>query len=104
MVQAIENARTKSSLLKQIQYKLRDNNTDTTIKWILSHIGIKGNDEANFNAKEATLQQHYINYKILIEDMTNHIKEYVTGLWRDEWNKEISNENKLGNIKFTINK
>lgn len=104
VVQGLKNSRTKNVLLKQIQDKLRDNNNDTTIMWIPSHVGIKGNEEADISAKEATTHQNYTNYKIIIQDMTKYIKKYVTDKWQNEWDKEISNGNKLGNIKKTVNK
>ena len=41
---------------------------------------------------------------VLIEDVTKHVKEHVTKLWQEEWNEQIRNGNKLGNIKRTCKK
>ncbi|XP_070506828.1 uncharacterized protein [Chironomus tepperi] len=103
-IQALRNTHTKNVMAQQIQDKLRDINTETTIMWIPSHTGIKGNEEADINAKEATKQRPYTKYKILLEDVIKHIKEHVTKEWQDEWDQEIRNGNKLGNIKKTTNK
>lgn len=104
VVQALKSVHSKNKMQQKIQDDLRDINYETTIMWIPSHIGISGNEEADINAKEATKQQLYKNYKILIEDVTKQIKNQVTKEWQSEWETEIRNGNKLGNIKKTINK
>lgn len=104
VVQALKNVYNKNKMLQKIQDDLRYNNYETTIMWIPSHIGISGNEQADINAKEATKQTLYKNYKIQTEDITKYIKEHVTKEWQSEWDMEIRNGNKLGNIKKTTNK
>jgi len=104
VVLAIQNSQNKNSLVRQIQDKLRETEKETTIMWIPSHTGIKGNEEADKKAKEATTKRYYTQYNILPEDVTKHIKEHAKQDWQHEWEGEIRRGNKLGNIKQTVEK
>ena len=104
VVQAIRNPQSENKLVTQIQDTLRETRTQTTIMWIPSHVGIIGNEKVDEEAKNATKQDLYANYEILNEDITKHIKGSLQQKWQSEWEQEIRNGNKLGNIKKIINK
>ena len=46
VVNALKSLHPKNNMIQQIQDKLRDPNIQTTIMWIPSHTGIRGNEEA----------------------------------------------------------
>jgi ribonuclease HI/uncharacterized protein YjgD (DUF1641 family) len=103
-IKALKNTQNNNPLIKQLQDKLSDNNTDITIMWIPSHIGITGNEQADQQAKLATSETLHDDFHIITHDITKHIKDNIKEQWQQEWDSEINSGNKLGQVKKTVDK
>jgi hypothetical protein len=72
--------------------------------WIPSHVGIIGNEKTDMEAKQATIESLSQLYKVVHTDINRNVKEFARQRWQSEWNDEINRQNKLGNVKPTIDK
>ena len=67
--------------------------------WIPSHIGIKGNEDANISTKQAqSLQESKI--KLPFTDFKPNLNTYILSKWQSTWNN--ASFNKLRDIKPTL--
>ena len=66
--------------------------------WLLSHMGISGNEMADSVAKAAL--QKDVSESCLISYTYQYIGQYVCDLWQSEWDTDVSN--KLHAIKPLI--
>lgn len=103
-VLGIQDSQTKHPLVLDIQNQLVATNMTITFMWIPSHIGILGNEKADVEAKQATRESLSEHYQIVHTDLNRTIKEMIRNKWQTEWNEEVNSQNKLGNIKKTIDK
>ena len=68
--------------------------------WIPGHVGIEGNDRADFHAKEAALRLGTSEIPILHSDFSVSIKRILSGKWSLDW--DVIQLNKLRSVKFHI--
>ena len=69
--------------------------------WVPSHIGIRGNEQADRAAK-AALDQRPTDMLMLYTDFKRPIFNYVRGKWQTFWHTQVNN--KLYNIQADISK
>ena len=67
--------------------------------WIPSHIGICGNEHADFAAKTAT-KLPSCSCVVSFIDFKQCVNEYFTGLWQEEW--DLQEKNKLHAVHPTL--
>jgi hypothetical protein len=100
----IQDRQTKHPLVMNIQDQLIATNSQVVLMWTPSHVGIIGNEKADMEAKQATKELLCQNYRIVHTDIDRYIKQQTRQKWQTEWNDEINKQNKLGNIKKTVDK
>jgi ribonuclease HI len=103
-VKGIQDSQTKHPLVKEIQDQLTKTRTIFTFMWIPSHVGILGNEKADVEAKQATLETFSRQYKVIYTDMYRNIRELTRQKWQMEWDVEINTQNKLGTLKKTTDR
>lgn len=59
--------------------------------WIPSHVGIRGNEEADKAAKDA-LQLQVSNLKVPFTDFKSEIRKHVKEVWQEQWNSCVLNK------------
>ena len=102
VLQAIQNLNWKNPLIYSILKKydlLYNSNKRIVFFWIPSHIGIIGNEKADYAAKEA-LKKNISNFPLPSSDFKHSCSFYVLKLWQANWGKDVGN--KLLNIKPKI--
>ena len=70
--------------------------------WVPSHIGIKGNEEADKAAKRALNIDFTVNFKIPFSDFRSLSSIYCHQKWQESWSK--CTENKLFKLQPELNK
>lgn len=71
-----------------------------TFIWIPSHTGIKGNEDADSAAKEATDINEITNIRTTPNDIKLQIEKATKEKWNEEWSS-TTEENKLRKFKTT---
>lgn len=70
-----------------------------TLLWIPSHIGIKGNEEADILAKNSILDEYDPTYEFVHYDYKKLIVHQLKQTWLEQWNSSNNQNNKLRQIK-----
>ena len=83
--------------------QLKSRGKDIVFCWIPSHIGIKGNEEADEAAKEA-LSLNEASKTIVASDLGNKINDLLQEEWQREWESEPNLNNKLKRVLPKLNK
>ena len=98
-LQAIQNMKLDNPLILKalvIHHKLVQCNKDVIFCWVPSHVGIRGNEEADRIAKDA-LKLPVSDCHITHSDFKASINTYIVNNWQNDWNRKLLN--KLHNIK-----
>ena len=72
-----------------------------TIVWVLSHVGLTGNESADRAAKAASLDTPGQLTLLPANDLSARAREYMTCQWQGEWEREPTT-NKLKELKPSI--
>ena len=63
-------------------------NKDITFCWVPSHVGIRGNENAN----SAALDLPRVKVGVPNTDFKRHINQYILSTWQDDWNGAVANK------------
>ena len=85
-IQAIQNGYTANSVCRRLQHEMHDILLTKTLElcWIPSHVGILGNEEADLNAKRASLQAAQ-PIRLQYTDWYPLLKEKFNEKWMSGW-------------------
>ena len=98
-LKSLQSSSQRNPLLQQliISYmETRNHGNDIVFCWVPSHVGIRGNEEADLAAKGA-LDLEISNMQVPYTDFKSYVKPYVYGKWQESW--DLSTENKLHAIQ-----
>ena len=71
--------------------------------WVPAHVGIRGNEQADQEAKEASAGKHTDIKKIPHCDMKRPIKFYILKKWQERWSSpQLANNKKYKEIRSSI--
>ena len=62
--------------------------------WVPAHVGIKGNERADREAKKVCSQRTLDIYKVPYSDMKFPIRKYIHGKWQERWSSGLLAKNK----------
>ena len=97
-MQALDNQKTDNPLITKLLDKLSDIcENDVVFCWLPSHIGIRGNEEADKAAKEA-LSLDVLPFKVPFNDFKPLINDFIQDVWLRSWN-DPANYSLLGLIQ-----
>ena len=88
-IQSFETGRSQSrpNLFNEIVDHLYDKDSEISLIWVPSHIGIEGNEKADALAGSATAKPNVdMEIKWELSDSYAHIGRYITALWQGQWN------------------
>ena len=103
-LQAINSYSLKHPIVTEIKVllsKLIESNSSIVLCWIPSHIGLKGNEEADKSAKNSVNAVCSEN-RIPLNDIQSCIKSKIWLKWQKEW-EDVPATNKLRSIKKCVN-
>ena len=82
--------------------QLKSRGKDSVFCWILSLVGIKGNEEADEAVKEALLLNE-ASKTIVASDFGNKINNLLQEEWQQEWESESNMNNKFKRVLPKLN-
>ena len=86
--------------IKVLLSKIIESNVTIALCWIPSHIGLRGNEEADRSAKES-INADCLEKKVPFNDILTSVKPKIWQKWQKEW-EEIPVTNKLRSIKENV--
>ena len=103
VMQALEGEKTDNPLIVSLLEKLSRlcERADVVFCWLPSHIGIRGNEEADKAAKDALLLE-VLPFKVPFSDFKPLINSFIHDVWQRSWNDPSNQENKLFAVKPNI--
>ncbi|HIP25812.1 MAG TPA: hypothetical protein EYG81_05080, partial [Archaeoglobus profundus] len=102
-IEAIREYNPKHPIVTQIKFELHKKKLEgkiTRVCWIPAHVGIKGNEEADKTAKEASTLP-LSNLLIPLQDWKSVVKIKVMDKWQSFWTN-LQTPNKLRNVKDSV--
>ncbi|GFV06230.1 RNase H domain-containing protein [Trichonephila clavipes] len=81
----------------EITSRLYGKGFDIVFRWLPSHVGIIGNEQANNAAKSATT---HLPLAVPLSDMKRVIMHHIFKLWQESWSQQL--DNKLHSVKPVI--
>ena len=89
-LQALQHTNSRNYIvirIKKLIKLVKNDNKLISLEWIPSHVGIKGNEIADQNAKEALNRNSYINIQYSYEDYKMIMKKEIMKQWQDDWDQ-----------------
>ena len=102
-LEAINSFSFEHSIITEIKilfHKLIERKVTIVLCWIPSHVGLKGNEEADKSAKES-IRATCIEKKVPFNDILASIKSKIYQKWQKEW-EDFPVTNKLHSIKHCV--
>lgn len=99
-IKSLSTLYTKDDVIKTAQFTstlIKNQNKNVVVVWIPSHIGIKGNEEADRAAKEAASSALETRDVYTYSDVSTYLKSQAYMMWTELW--EATEGNKLKAIK-----
>ena len=99
-MQALEGEKMDNPLIVSLLEKLSRlcERADIVFYWLPSHIGIRGNEEADKAAKDA-LSLEILPFKVPFNDFKPLIYNFIQNVWQQSWSDSANQNNKLYTIK-----
>jgi len=70
---------------------LHNVNSQITVVWVQSHIGITGNERADQLANIGSKRQHIdIDVGVELQEMYVRVDTYINKLWQEHWNNQTT--------------
>ncbi|XP_075233902.1 uncharacterized protein LOC142331734 [Lycorma delicatula] len=85
-LQVLENFYSKHPVVIEIYNaiaELGNRNTEVNFCWVPSHVGIPGNEQADYAAKEACIQPPFTT-QVTTFDFINHLKQSLRARWQSD--------------------
>ena len=95
VLQAIESQESKNPLVNRVLQTCQEilfNGNFITFCWIPSHPDITGNEHVDRAAKDALSKAQPTHFELPCTDVFMKIQPFVSSLWQERWNKEVSNK------------
>ena len=87
-------------LIKEELSLVQENNKSVTFIWVPSHIGIRGNEQADRSARDAISNPNSILVTTSLHtDLKHYMKKLIQNQWQSEWEQK---KTKLNEIKFSV--
>ena len=102
-LQGIEDIQTPNALIGDIQreiLRLQGTQTDISLCWVPSHVGVPGNEMADKAAQDATTGRCFGSPQLPFSDFYPLIKKKIKNKWQDQWRNTTNN--KLREIKSSV--
>ena len=93
VLQALTNRKWDHPLIQEVLLKHHTLCKEKSLVfcWVPSHVGIRGNEEADRAAK-ASLELHQSSIKLPYTDFKPNINVYIKDTWQSSWNEAIFNK------------
>ena len=88
---ASSRSRSRPNLLSDMIDLLHNINSQITVVWVPSHIGITGNERADQLANMGSKRQHIdIDVGVELQEMYGRVDTYINKLWQEHWNNQTT--------------
>ena len=79
-----------NSILER-HHQLTEAGNNITCAWVAGHVGIRGNDQMDSAAKDAT-NQVIVDMTLPATDLKRKINKFITNKWQTSWDGETDNQ------------
>ena len=92
-LQALDNLKLDNSTVQKVLLKYNSVSVSNTVFfcWLPSHVGIRGNDQADSAAK-AALTLNVSPFKLPFTDFKGHINSFLKSNWQSSWDAAVTNK------------
>jgi len=88
---ASSRSRMRPNLLSNMIDLLHNVNSQITVVWVTSQVGITGNERADQLANMGSKRQHIdIDVGVELQEMYDRVDTYINKLWQEHWNNQTT--------------
>jgi len=88
---ASSRSRSRPNLLSDVTDLLHNINSQISVVWVPSHIGITGNERADRLANMGSKRPHIdIDVGVELQEMYGRVDAYINKLWQEHWNNQTT--------------